>query len=206
MADAPDPAPEPKDRGPVKYIAFAEVTPGHWVLMGEAGREATSVNVLRKEVRAELDAANDAAGLPPNDAHNLVIVPFDRAHIVTAARETEVRETFKKATLEPGPDLTTVILPMVTEADVAARMAGGTPPPGAVVMPTADPPPHADAPPIDPTGDPDDMAAARRAEAEAIAAAQTNPDVDPDTLLSRRTADQAVPEDEGNTVFPMDER
>jgi hypothetical protein len=193
-----------KERGPVKYLAFAEIAPGHWVVMGEPGREATSVHALRKEIRAELSAATEQAGRTP-ESHNLVLVPIDRAHIITAAHEVEVRETFRKATLSAGPDLSTVIRQEETEADVAARMAAGPVPPGAIEEPPA--PPVVEAPVVPDA--PLDAAAERRAEAERIAAAaaaSVPPDVDPNTLLSKRTAAEATALDEGRTVFPMDER
>lgn len=193
---------DPKPRGPVKYLAMAELSPGRWAIMGEPGREASSVYTLRKELRAELDAAAEATGAPTGDVNDLIIIPLDQAHIVRAAREMEVRETFTKTTLKAGPDIATLMVPVESEADVAARMAAGPVPDGAVVPPDSPPDPVAEAA----------HRAAMAAEAAARAAmpadpeAELPPDVDPDTLLSRRTADQAVPEDEGRTVFPMDER
>jgi hypothetical protein len=197
-----------KERGPVKYLALAEVTPGRWAIMGDPGREATSVYTLRREVRAELDAAAAATGTLAG-SHRLIIVPLDQAHIVEASVEMEVRETFTKATLDPGPDPATlaglVAPPQAeTEADVAARMAAGTPPEGAIVG----------APDV--VAEPGAAAAHAAVVAEGAArAAQVppvdpddddgpNPDIDPLTGVSRRTAAEARPEDEANTVFPID--
>jgi hypothetical protein len=136
---------------------------------------ATSVYALRRELVARYP-----------EASTLAILPVAKAHVVSYAKETVQMDLFKPATIAPAEE-------------------------------TPEPPPWHD------PGDPDAEHAAERAleaataaEAEVRAATPpppVDPDddetpedgVDPETGLSRRPASEARPEDEGSTVFPVDE-
>lgn len=200
-----------KPRGPVNYLAFAELAPGWWALVA-ADREASSVHQLRKELRVEIGEAQEDAGVDVTDATRMVIIPADRAYVVEAVREVTVRETFHKvqlddAAVQPLTSMVTGPAPSAgSEADVSARMAAGPAPPDA--------PPQAAAAVAEPEPGAAAAAAALAAEAGARAAQvppgdpddedDLSPDTDPRTGTSRRTAAQATPADEGRTVFPID--
>lgn len=210
--------PDAKKRGPVKYHAFAELAPGWWALVA-ADREASSQVVLRRELRAEIQDAQAEAGVQITDSVQLVIVPSDRAYVVTATRTMTVTETFAKSKLSAAAPIASMIAGppqphAPTEAELAARAGAGPPPPG------ADEPQPPSAPPLPQQGNAADMAAAERAHAAAIAAGSARapgvaPDeqttaatpafiVDDDDGLAKRPASQARPDDEGRTVFPLD--
>lgn len=198
-----------KPRGPVSYIAFAEIRPGWWALVA-AGRESSSVYALRRELREELSAAQAEAGEQVTDAHTLVILPLDQAHVVEAAQTITVKETFTKTSLKPAPPLSSLITgpkQLGPEAAIAERMGAGAPAPeGAgpgdlspedaeradaaaqAALAAAADARAAQVPPVDPEDDEE----------------ASNPDIDPATGLSRRPASEARPEDEGRTVFPVD--
>lgn len=212
MADAEDPKPKAaKPRGPVRYIAFGEITPGWWALMA-ADREAANVYELRKALRAELNDAQAEAGVQVTDELALVIIPIEQAHVVGATRKVAVTETFEKITLQDGPPLASMLAgpqpAPETEADVAARMAAGAP--QAAAEPGTEPVMDDAAAQAAERA----LAAARRVDPSAGAdapravpapRAPINPDIDPETGLSRRSAAQARPEDEGTVVFPLDD-
>lgn len=210
-----------KPRGPVRYIAFAEIRHDVWALVAN-GREASSVYTLRRELREEIAAAQADAGAPMPGIP-LVIIPLDQAHIVEAEQQITVKETFTKKQLrEPAP-LGSLLAPqqLDPEAEVAARMGSEPAPPEAIA-----PGPDRAATPAEAArdralaeaGEIEPGAEAAQAALVAEAAARTaavlppdpddedvrNPDTDPATGLSRRSAAEARPEDEGRTVFPID--
>jgi hypothetical protein len=220
-----------KEPRAVAYVAFAELRPGWWALIADT--ESSSVYTLRKELRAQIAQAQLDAGLAESSTHNLVIVPKEHAHFVEIAQQMRVEETFKKVQPEPS-DLASMIggpAPVETEADIAARMGSESAPLGAVLGPEQ---PEVVAEPYIPAevaaADVQDAQAAAvaadtaaqaalNAEAAARAAAVPpadpdddeaeftgNPDVDPLTGVSRRSAAESTPEDEGMTIFPPDER
>jgi hypothetical protein len=212
---------EQKKRGPVKYLAFAEIKPDVWALVAN-NREASSVYALRKELRAEVSAAQADSGVAVDTGVMLVIIPLDQAHIVEAAQQITVEETFTKTELrEPAP-LGDLLAPVQLdpEAAVAARMGAGPVPEGAVTtFPAAVVSGEQAAEMLAPfSGGPGAEAAQAALSAEAAARAtqvmpvdpdddeadRGNPDIDPATGLSRRPASEARPEDEGRTVFPID--
>lgn len=204
---------EAKKRGPVKYLAFAEIKPDVWALVAN-NREASSVYTLRKELRAEVSAAQAESGQAVDPGVTLVIIPLDQAHIVEAAQQITVEEKFTKTELrEPAP-LGELLAPVQLdpEAAVAARMSGGLVPDGAIAVgpdiPVEEASPGAQAA---------DRAARAALQAEAGARASQvlpvdpdddedrgNPDIDSATGLSKRPASEARPEDEGRTIFPAD--
>lgn len=197
---------EAKKRGPVKYLAFAEIRPDVWALVAN-NREASSVYTLRKELRAEVSAAQAESGATVDPGVMLVIIPLDQAHIVEAAQQITVEEKFTKTELrEPAP-LGELLAPVQLdpEAAVAARMSGGLVPDGAI----AEGPPAFEGPGAEAAQ------AALAAEAGARASQvlpvdpdddeeRGNPDIDSATGLSKRPASEARPEDEGRTIFPPD--
>lgn len=186
-----------KPRGPVNYLAFVEREDGSWWLAA-ADRESSSALKLRGELLAELEAE----GYAP-DTTRMVIMQTSLAQVVEHKRETIVKDTFKKTELTAGDASITPpppLPPADTEAGLAARAAASPAPPDAIV------------------GAGEAAAqAAHAAEAEARAAAVPpldpdddereftgNPDLDPVTGISRRSASEATPADEGNTVFPIE--
>lgn len=204
-----DPKPEkqskttPKPRGPVNYLAFAEYEPGAWALVAY-DRESSSVYALRKELRQELSDAQAEGGRPVSVGTKLVIIPTAQAHIIEAAQRVEVKETYQTVKLKDVAVLSSLFqerVPLSPEAEVAARMGAGEPPELEPEAEQAAGAAHAaalaaeagarqgQALPLDPDDDED----------------HGNPDIDPATGLSRRPASEARPEDEGRTVFPVDE-
>jgi hypothetical protein len=214
----------------VAYVAFAELRPGWWALI--ADRESSSVYALRKQLRAEIAQAQLEAGVAESSAHNLLIVPKEHAHFVEVSQQVKVEETFTKVQPEPA-DLASMIAgpePVETEADIAARMGSEPAPPEAIVGPDkGEVVAETYVPPNVAAADAQDAAAADlaadtaaqaavNAEAAARAAAVPpadpdddeteftgNPDVDPLTGVSRRTAAESTPADEGTVIFPIDE-
>lgn len=221
-------APDRKERGPVSYLAFIEADDGRWWLAA-ADREATSVQKLRAELLDELEAA----GHTPSTTR-MVLVPTAVANVIEHEREVITKDTFRKGELTRGDasiEPPALMPPASTEAGIAARAAATPAPPGALVDPGDPAGSVVSETPVGgiPSGwdggstySPDDPAsqaaqAAAKAETDARRAAvppvdpdddeaefTRNPDIDPATGLSRRTAAQATPADEGRTVFPIE--
>lgn len=187
---------EKKARGPVNYMAFVEGEGGFWWLAA-ADREATSAFALRKELIAELEYEGSVP-----DRVRIVIIQSSLAHVVEHTREVVQTDKFKATKLASDDAQITApppLPPADTNEGVAARAAASPAPAGAIVS----------------AGDAA-LAAAVAAEGAGRAAAvmpvdpdddeeARNPDIDPATGLSRRSADQARPDDEGRTVFPIPE-
>lgn len=191
----PDDKSEKKERGPVNFLAFVEGEGGHWWLAA-ADREATSAQKLRTELLAELEEA----GHVPTTTR-MVIVPTATANVIEHTRVIEQRDTFTKATLtadDASPAQPAQLPPAETEAGVSARMAASPAPADAIAQPADTVGPHvaagAESASYDGTG--------RNLDGDFDEA--TNPDIDPLTGVSRRTAAQATPADEGTTVFPIE--
>lgn len=179
-----------KKRGPIDYLAFTQIG-NRWFLVFDD--QAANVYALRKLLVEKM-----GAGIA------LVIIPKGLAHIVGHERTVIVKDAF-----EPGPELV-VTNPWEAPVHAAEHLPneGGLP----LVAPE-------ELEPIDPAA----AAMAARAAAAAQAAEEAarsgqvppidpdddedghDPDRDPATGLSRRTAAEARPEDEGRTVFPVDE-
>lgn len=190
------PAEDKKARGPVNYMVFVENDDGSWWLAA-ADRESSSAQKLRGDLLTELEAAGHSP-----DYTRLVIIQTSLAQVVEHKKEVIEKHTFTRtkltgddASIEPPATLP----PAGTEAGIAARAAASPAPAGALVDP-AEAAAHAavvaeaaeraaSVPPVDPDDDEE----------------RGNPDLDPTTGLTRRTAAQARPEDEGRTVFPIEE-
>lgn len=183
--------PEPKKRGPVLYLAFAQLD-GRWYLVANE-REATSVYQLRKEL---VDQIGPGIGL--------VIIPQKQAHVVRHRRKTTTTDTFDGAVpldvvMGPGEEAVAAHELLMQRAEEVGGMALGIP----------------DLPPAVAAAAAEAAAAAQAAEEAARAAAvppvdpdddePRDPDIDPVTGLSRRSASEARPEDEGRVIFPLDD-
>lgn len=209
MPPAPRKSKAKKPRGPVSYVAFVEAANGLWLRVGPRG--ASSVYALRKELLVELREKLSIHGTT-----RMVIVPTAQAHIVAHEHEVIERDIFTPAKLDVAevPDMPD--MPQV----IALPDAGDVPPSGMIEPLIGDELPDRDATPEEAERDAAAAAASQAALAAEAAAREgqvlpvdpddddedaRNPDVDPSTGISRRSAAEATPADEGRTVFPIDE-